>query len=336
MSGGLDSTLAVRLIVEQGIEVVALNYKSPFCLCDGSSSGGCKSHAKVAAEQTGIEIKTIHKGLDYLDVVRSPKFGYGSAMNPCVDCRVFTFKSAKKYMEETGASFIITGEVLGQRPMSQRRDPMFLIERESGLDGLILRPLSAKLLPPTEPEKAGIVDREKLLAISGRSRKDQIRIADEFEVEDYPCASGGCLLTDKNFGAKLKDSFDHKESLGWGDIKLLTLGRHFRINDEVAAVVGRNEDENRRIELLGKNGFLFTPKNFKGPSLYMGGRFSDDAAEIAGGLILRFSKVNGGKDLTVNYANGSKNGSFIAEKRLSEDEVDRMWIRSHDGRKRQI
>ena len=188
MSGGLDSTLAVRLIKEQGIEVVALNFKSPFCLCDGKASEGCKSHAKNAAEQLGIEVKVIHKGLDYMDVVRSPRHGYGSAINPCVDCRIYTFNTAKRYMEEVGASFIVTGEVLGQRPMSQRKDPMFLIERESGLEGLIVRPLSAKRLPPTIPEKLGILDREKFLSIEGRSRKEQIKVADDYRIEDYPCA----------------------------------------------------------------------------------------------------------------------------------------------------
>jgi tRNA U34 2-thiouridine synthase MnmA/TrmU len=327
MSGGLDSTLAVRLIVEQGIDVVALNFKSPFCLCDGSNSDGCKTHAMKAAGETGIEIKTIHKGLEYLEVLRNPKFGYGSAVNPCVDCRIFTFKSAKKYMEETGASFIITGEVLGQRPMSQRRDPMFTIEREAGLEGLILRPLSAKLLPPTKPEIEGIVDREKLLGIQGRSRKEQIQIADDFKIEDYPCASGGCLLTDKKFGAKLKDSFAHKDELGWGDIKMLTLGRHFRLRDDAAAVVGRNEDENRRIAVIGKKGMLLSPDGFKGPTVYLDGACDDELLELAGRLMLKFSKADGKTEYTISYQSDDKTGTFTATDPLPEEEVDRMWLR---------
>jgi tRNA U34 2-thiouridine synthase MnmA/TrmU len=313
--------------VEQGIEVVALNFKSPFCLCDGSHGDGCKTHAKAAADQIGIEVKTIHKGLEYLDVVRSPKFGYGSAMNPCVDCRIFTFNSAKKYMEEVGASFIITGEVLGQRPMSQRKDPMFLIERESGLEGLILRPLSAKLLPPTIPEKEGIVDREKLLSIVGRSRKEQIKVADDFKIEDYPCASGGCLLTDKNFSAKLKDSFEHEDKVGWTDIKMLTLGRHFRINDSAAAVLGRNEEENRRIEVLGSKGMLFKPENFSGPTLFLDGDLDDETARIAGGIILRFSKSDNGEEPLICYKKGSEEGAFLVGETLPEADIERMWIR---------
>ncbi len=331
MSGGLDSTVAVKLIVEQGIDVVALNFKSPFCLCDGSKSEGCKSHAVAAAEQFDIEIKTLHKGLDYLDIIKTPKYGYGSAINPCVDCRIFTFKSAKKYMEETGASFIITGEVLGQRPMSQRRDPMFLIERESGLEGLILRPLSAKLLPPTLPEIEGIVDREKLLSIQGRSRKEQIKVADDYKIEDYPCASGGCLLTDKNFGKRMSDAFNHKENLGWSDVKLLTMGRHFRLNETVKAVVGRNEDENRRIAALGKKGVILTPNNFSGPTVYVeeerNGILDDDLTDMAGALILRFSKLADDEEPKIDYSSEEKKGAFIARKVLSSDEVDRMWLR---------
>ncbi|MBE9504841.1 MAG: hypothetical protein IME96_11765 [Proteobacteria bacterium] len=331
MSGGLDSTVAVKLIVEQGIDVVALNFKSPFCLCDGSKSEGCKSHAVAAAEQFDIEIKTLHKGLDYLDIIKTPKYGYGSAINPCVDCRIFTFKSAKKYMEETGASFIITGEVLGQRPMSQRRDPMFLIERESGLEGLILRPLSAKLLPPTLPEIEGIVDREKLLSIQGRSRKEQIKVADDYKIEDYPCASGGCLLTDKNFGKRMSDAFNHKENLGWSDVKLLTMGRHFRLNETVKAVVGRNEDENRRIAALGKKGVVLTPNNFSGPTVYVeeerNGILDDDLTDMAGALILRFSKLADDEEPKIDYSSEEKKGAFIARKVLSSDEVDRMWLR---------
>lgn len=327
MSGGLDSTLAVKLMVEQGIEVIALNFKSPFCLCDGKMSDGCKSHAKTAAEQLGIEVKVIHKGLDYLDVIKSPKHGYGSAVNPCVDCRIFTFKSAKKFMEEVGASFIITGEVLGQRPMSQRRDPMFLIERQSGLEGLILRPLSAKLLDPTIPEIEGIVDREKLLAIQGRSRKDQIRVADDYQIEDYPCASGGCLLTDKNFGVKLKDSFKHKDKQSWTDVKILTLGRHFRLSEDTKAVLGRNEPENIRISSLGKSGQLLKPNNFSGPTIYLDGKVDNDILSLAGGLMLRFSKFEGADEPEILYSSADEKSTFFVSGPLPEEEVERMWLK---------
>lgn len=327
MSGGLDSTLAVRLMVEQGIEVTALNFKSPFCLCDGGKAGGCKTHARTAADQIGIGIKVIHKELDYLKTVRSPKFGYGTSMNPCVDCRIYTFRSAKKFMEETGASFIITGEVLAQRPMSQKRDPMFLIERESGLEGLILRPLSAKMLPPTLPEKMGIVDRDKLLTISGRSRKEQIKIADHFKIEDYPCASGGCLLTDKHFGVRLKDHFNFSEQDRWTDIKLLMLGKHFRLKNGSKVIIGRNEDENRRISVLGRGGILLNPVGFKGPTAYAAGAPDEYTIDTAGGLILRFSKFKGGEGAEISCTVGDEKKTVFISETLDESEVQSMWVR---------
>jgi len=170
LSGGLDSTLAVKMIIDQGIEVHALNFTSAFCTCTTSArkAGGCKSESRRVAEEFGIPIKVIIKGDDYIDIIRSPAHGYGKGINPCVDCRIYMFKAAKKYMEEIGASFILTGEVLGQRPMSQRRDTMRIIERDSGLEGLVLRPLCAGHLAPTIAEKEGLVDRKKLLSVAGR------------------------------------------------------------------------------------------------------------------------------------------------------------------------
>jgi len=183
LSGGLDSTLAVRMIVDQGVEVIAVKFTSPFCQCD---SGGC-CHAAEQARRMGIPLKTFAKGDDYLEVVRHPKHGWGSGINPCIDCRIFMLKKTVEYMREIGASFLFTGEVLGQRPMSQHRRALNLIERESGLVNKILRPLSAQLLPPTEAELNGWVDRAKLLAVSGRSRKPQMALAKELEVTDTPC-----------------------------------------------------------------------------------------------------------------------------------------------------
>lgn len=327
MSGGLDSTVAVKLIVEQGIEVVALNFKSPFCLCDGKTSGGCKSHAQIAAEQIGIEVKVRHKELDYLDIIRSPKFGYGSAINPCVDCRIYTFKKAAAYMEEIGASFIVTGEVLGQRPMSQRRDPMFLIERESSLEGLIVRPLSAKLLPPTIPEEKGILDREKFLSISGRSRKEQIKVASDYKIEDYPCASGGCLLTDKNFEIKLKDAFDHKENLTWLDIKLLTIGRHFRFSDNLKAVAGRNEEENRRLSLICHNRPLLRPLDFAGPTIHIDGPVDKNVIDRAGALLLRLSKAKEGENLEIEFLSDMEKQTYVINKKMSESDIESIWLK---------
>ncbi len=198
LSGGLDSTLAVKIIIEQGIEVIALNFMSPFCACTAKSAG-CKSEAMKVSKAFGIQIKPVFLGEEYLEMIKNPKHGYGRALNPCVDCRIMMFKKAGQFMKESGASFVFTGEVLGQRPMSQRKDTMRIIEKESGLEGLIVRPLCARLLPETIPEKEGIVDRNQLLRIQGRSRKEQIKMAENLQIQDYPCSAGGCLLTEKGF-----------------------------------------------------------------------------------------------------------------------------------------
>src|SRR5680860_1518330 len=196
LSGGLDSHLAVKLVLDQGVEVHAINFVTPFCTC---TAQGCRSEARGAAEQLGIPLKVANNSRPLLEAIKSPRFGYGRGLNPCLDCRVISFERAAAYMEEIGASFLVTGEVLGQRPMSQMRRSIETIEKESGLKGRILRPLSAHHFPPTEVEKEGLIDRDKLLLISGRSRRIQIDVAEELVVNDYPCPAGGCLLTDPDF-----------------------------------------------------------------------------------------------------------------------------------------
>ena len=211
LSGGLDSIVAAKLVLDQGIEVEALNFTTAFCTC--TSKGSSCLASQKAADQIGVPLKVFDISEEILDVVKHPKFGYGSGMNPCLDCRIFVFKKAKEYMRESGADFIFTGEVLGQRPMSQRREAMNIIERESGLKGYLLRPLCAKLFPPTLAEEKGIVDREKLLSISGRSRKGQISLTKRFNIKDYPCSSGGCLLTDKSFAQRMEDLMKYKPGM---------------------------------------------------------------------------------------------------------------------------
>ncbi|HYS44771.1 MAG TPA: hypothetical protein VEM32_12410, partial [Geobacteraceae bacterium] len=247
LSGGLDSTLAVKVMLDQGIAVEALNFTSPFCTCT-SKNAGCKSEAVRVAEEFGIPIKVMNKGIEYLEIVRRPRHGYGKGMNPCVDCRIFLLRKAKEYMAESGADFVITGEVLGQRPMSQRRDTLRVIERESGLEGLLLRPLSAKHFKPTIPEQEGWVDRGKLLAMEGRSRKAQMELAAELDVKNYPCPAGGCLLTELSFVSKIRDVFDHADELNLRDFRLLKLGRHFRIGPRTKVLIGRDEAENTVLE----------------------------------------------------------------------------------------
>jgi tRNA U34 2-thiouridine synthase MnmA/TrmU len=240
-SGGLDSTVALKLILEQGMKVEAVNFVTPFCQC---RKGGCG--AAEAAKAFNVPLKVFNAGNEYLKMVRKPKFGYGKNLNPCIDCRIFMLKKAKKYADAIGAAFIFTGEVLDQRPMSQHKRTLDLIEKEAGLEGKILRPLSAKLLPPTEAEEQRFVDRKKLLSISGRSRKKQIELAKQFNIVNYPCPSGGCLLTDRNFAKKLADLFAHKKHVSMKDVYLLKLGRHFRFKKN-KIIVGRNEAENQML-----------------------------------------------------------------------------------------
>jgi tRNA-specific 2-thiouridylase len=299
LSGGLDSTLAVKMMLDMGIEVEALNFTSPFCTCTGKNSG-CKSEAVRVAQEFAIPIKVVHKGLDYLKIVRNPRHGYGKGVNPCVDCRIYLLRKAKEYMAECGADFVITGEVLGQRPMSQRRDTLRVIERESGLEGLILRPLSARHFGPTIPEKEGWVDRNKLLAIKGRSRKEQFELADELDVRNYPCPAGGCLLTELSFVPKVRDIFDHSDELNLRDFRLLKIGRHFRIGPLTKVIIGRNEADNNLLETAlqaGETAIYWMDGNT--PLGVITGQQDQAHIDLATRILLRYTKAEPETDCRV-------------------------------------
>lgn len=286
LSGGLDSTLAAKIMLGQGIDIEAINFVTAFCTC---TKKGCRHQASKVAEELGIKIRVKNITQEYLEVVKNPKHGYGSGLNPCIDCRIFTFKKAKEFMEEVGASFVVTGEVLGERPMSQRRDAIMIIERESGLKGLVLRPLSAKLFDPTVPEEMGIVDREKLLAISGRSRKPQIELARELGINDYPCPAGGCLLTDPEFSKRARDLLEHN-SFTLDNILLLKVGRHFRLSKACKVIVGRNESENEAILGLSREkDLLMNARDLPGPIGLLRGEPTGEDLNQALGIVARYS-----------------------------------------------
>ncbi len=264
LSGGLDSRLALKLVKDQGVEVIAVNFVSPFCTCTPKSSG-CAS-CRAAADQLGIEL--VMKSLieEYFEIIEHPRFGYGRGINPCIDCRILKLKKAAELMHERGAQFLITGEVIGQRPMSQKLPTLLQIEKESGLKGLILRPLSAKALAPTIAEEKGWVDREKFFEIKGRSRKIQIELAAEKNIVDYPCPAGGCMLTQPEFAIKVRDLIEHNGRLNINDVHLIKLGRNFRLSQEAKLVVGKNDAENQRIESLAQPGdWLLMTDNIPGP-----------------------------------------------------------------------
>ena len=290
LSGGLDSTLAVKLILNQGIDVEAINFVSPFCLC---GKGGCG--AAEAARRFNIPLKTMSVGEDYLRIIRKPKFGYGKNMNPCIDCRIFMLKKAKKYAKETGAAFIFTGEVLDQRPMSQHKKTLDLIEEEAGLKGKVLRPLSAKLLQETDPEKKGLVNKEKLLDIEGRSRRKQIELAEKLGIRDYPCPAGGCLLTYREFADKMRDLFEHKKAVSLKDVALLKVGRHFRFGKN-KIIVGRNESENKiLLQMKKEEDYFFEAQGCGSPVTLLQGPKTKKAIEEAARLTAYHSDQKTGR-----------------------------------------
>lgn len=333
LSGGLDSTLAVKMMIEQGIEVYALNFTSAFCTCNsggkhpgGAEGGGCRSESRRVAEEFGISIKVMYKGTDYIEIVRNARHGYGKGMNPCVDCRIYMFKAAREYMREIGASFVITGEVLGQRPMSQRKDAFRIIERESGLEGLILRPLSAKQLEPTIPETSGLVDREKLLDVLGRSRRQQIDLAEELDVNDYPCPSGGCLLTDKIFSKKVRDLLGHKKDVTKRDLSLLKSGRHFRF-EGIKIVIGRNEADNAKIKALALvEETLMEPSGFSGPVALICGEAGPVVTAFAAGLVLRYAQDKSVEKKSFNVTVNGITSVFEADAAVEESMIDGVRV----------
>ncbi|MFH1501886.1 MAG: hypothetical protein ABIG03_02435 [Candidatus Eisenbacteria bacterium] len=289
LSGGLDSMVAIRLMLEQGIEVSAYNLTTVFCCCTPKDSS-C-SAARSAVRQLGIDLKVENATDEFLRIVENPPHGYGRGMNPCIDCRIMMLKRARRYMDEIGASFAVTGEVLGQRPMSQRLQAMQLIERESGLRGLIVRPLSATLLEPTVPETEGWVDRRRLLAIQGRSRGTQMLLADEFGLKDYPCPAGGCLLTDPIFAVRLRDLLEHAGHLSREDVTLLKVGRHFRLGRSAKAVVGRDEAENAKLVALALLGdAVLRADGVPGPTTLVRGDADVDQLELAAAMTVRYGK----------------------------------------------
>lgn len=323
LSGGLDSTLAVKLMLMQGIEVTAINFKTPFCCCNRKN--GCGNEAARISKEFGIPAKLIYVDKEYIEMIRNPKFGYGKHMNPCLDCRIFMHKRAAAFMEEIGATFLITGEVLGQRPMSQRRDAMNLIDRESGLKQRILRPLSAGFMEPTLPEEQGIVDRSKLLSISGRSRKAQIQLADEFSIKDYPCPAGGCLLTDAIFAARLKDLFLHQETFDMEEIRFLKTGRHLRLSPELKIIVGRDEEENNRIESFAKGKHpLFIPEDFNGPSCAALGRMEHEDKELIARIMLKYAHARGAGSVRLYL--DEKQEVFSVAAPIADPDLDRFRI----------
>ena len=310
LSGGLDSQLAVQMMQKQGFEVSAVAIKTPFC--DFDCGRGCGFEIRERADTLGINLKTVYLGDEYIEMLKNPKHGFGSGMNPCIDCRAMMFDAAKKQMEEIGAEFIISGEVLGQRPMSQHGPALRTIEKESNLEGIIVRPLSGALLPKTEPEKNGLIKRENLGMIRGRSRKPQLELAKKFGIEDPPNAGGGCLLTDPAFSLRAKDLFEHKETPTINDIDLLKVGRHFRFDQKIKFVVGRKKEENEIIKSLAlTNDILFEARDHMGPISILRGDSLDRFEKFAAEITLRYSDAQKNEQSVVIIKKDNKNSDLL-------------------------
>jgi tRNA-uridine 2-sulfurtransferase len=292
-SGGLDSALAILLVLRQNIEVTALTFMTHFG-CDLGDRSSCGSDPFPTAEKFGFNVKLMHLGQKFVNIVANPKFGRGKEMNVCIDCRILMLSEAKALMELINADFIVTGEVMGQRPFSQVKDKLHLTENEAGLRGKLLRPLSAKLLRPTEAELSGLVDREQLEAIKGRGRKRQIELAREFGLEDYPSPAGGCLLTDHGYSNRLRDLLAHTDRMTFDDLNLLKTGRHFRIDNTTKIIVGRNDNENRKLtSILKSHHYCLELVDISSPLTVLVGNASETNLRIAGAITARYSSARG-------------------------------------------
>ncbi|MBS7610473.1 hypothetical protein KEJ19_07990 [Candidatus Bathyarchaeota archaeon] len=319
LSGGLDSLLATKIMLDQGLDVEAVHFITPFCRCSRNS-------VIRFAKEFGIKIHGIFLKEEFLDVIANPRYGYGSQINPCLDCRILMFRKAKEFAEKIGADFLVTGEVLEERPFSQRLRAMLLIEREAGLEGKILRPLSAKLLPPTEAEKRGWVKREGLLAIRGRRRNQQIELASKFGIKDYPNPSGGCLLTDPAFARRIRDHLKHEGKLTFKDAILLMIGRHFRING-VKIIVGRNKNENERLLIMAEQHQIphLMVKDYKGPITLILDEGDPDIIKEAAAITVRYSDAPKNIPIIVLYKQMEKEEEVVV-RAISEEKIAHLRV----------
>ena len=328
-SGGLDSALSARVVLDEDVDVEAVYFVNAFL------SNIDISLQKRQVAQLGIKLHILDISRPHLEIVQNPRYGYGKNMNPCIDCRILMLRHAKAYMQEHGFDFLVSGEVLGQRPMSQRRNALNIIERDADVKGLLLRPLSARLLKVTLAEEKGWVNRERLLDFSGRTRRPQLALAEAFGIREYLTPAGGCLLTEAEFSRKLKDltSFGKAEI---EDVQLLKLGRHFRAKNSLKIIIGRNEEENGRLMDLAKDeDVLVKMRDFTGPLTLLRTNGLEETSngeipkliETAARLTARYSKGKDEERTGVDYwSKNSGEKRFIQVVPAGEDLIARMRI----------
>jgi tRNA U34 2-thiouridine synthase MnmA/TrmU len=304
-SGGLDSTLAILVMKRHGVDVTAVTFMNHFG-CDISDKSSCSKDPFAASVKFGFQVKLAHLSDKFLEIVKKPKHGHGKNMNPCIDCRILMLKEAKEFMNLTGADFLITGEVVGQRPMSQRKNCFPMIDKAADVKGLVVRPLCGKILPVTIPEEKGLISRDLLLDFNGRSRKPQMALAEELGLTEYPAPAGGCLLTEPNYSYRLRELLDHDSDPEYKDINFLRIGRHFRYSPECKIIVGRNNEENDTIKSLsGPDDYIFDVPGYGSPLTLILGKATDGDIALAAALCARYSDA---KELNVVIVSITKGG----------------------------
>lgn len=335
VSGGLDSMLAARVIQDHGIHVEGINFFTGFCVeghthalrrKDGARPK--RNNALWVAEQLGIKLHIVDVIEEYKDIVLNPKHGYGANMNPCLDCKSFMVRKAREWMEQNGFDFVITGEVLGQRPMSQRKDTLPVVARESGANDRLLRPLSAKLLPPTLPEREGWVDRERLHDFNGRSRKPQMALAEKYGLYDYAQPAGGCcFLTNEHYTEKIVDLWRARgrRDYEFDDIMLLKVGRHLRPRPHFKLIIGREEGENRFLEGYKNRYTSFRAISHSGPLALLDGTASGDDLQLAARVVARYGKGKDARQVCVEVCGQGHEPHLLEVSPLSEGEIPGEW-----------
>lgn len=335
ISGGLDSLLAAKVMLEQGIHVEGINFYTGFCV-EGHTHAIRKTdktrpkrnNALWSAEQLGIKLHIIDVIDEYKDVLINPKHGYGANMNPCLDCKIFMVSKARQWMDDNGFDFIITGEVLGQRPMSQAKNLLPVVVRESGADDRLLRPLCAKNLASTLPEKEGWVNRDALLAFHGRNRKPQMALAKHYGFVDYASPAGGCcFLTDKSYSAKLVDLWGarNKKEYELDDIMLLKVGRHIRPDSHYKLIISREEGENKFLSGYKKQFSTIEIESHKGPLTLIDGETSDSDLELASRIAARFSQGREAERVTVKIKKQNGDEKILTILPMPASEIKQEW-----------
>jgi tRNA-specific 2-thiouridylase len=316
-SGGLDSILAVKVLQDQAVEIIGVTLCTPFFGAE---------EAKEAAQHLKMDHRIVDITGEHLEMVRDPKHGYGRNMNPCIDCHAMMFRKAGELMEREGADFLFSGEVLGERPMSQNRGSLVRVARESGYEPVILRPLSAKLLPETQPEREGKVDRQGLLDLRGRGRKRQMALAAHYGIPSYPNPAGGCLLTDAIFSRRLRDLFQHGDSVTPREVELLKVGRHMRLNDRCKLVVGRNQGDNQKLsDLRVPDDMILDVKGYPSPLALIPGEAPETLVPLAAAILLRYSDAPGDQTAVV-IATDERGEREIAARACSPEQTRRLQI----------